>query len=443
MESFNEVWALIQEYCKQQMTEVAYNVWIDPISPRKFENDVATLYISSTFKKDIIADKYASLLQEAFENTLGFPVELNFITSLEENAAPLVPAKDENSPSLDYEYTFDTFIVGSSNKFAHAAAQAVAANPGGQNNSRMISYNPLFIHGNSGLGKTHLLNAICYEVQNHRPEYKIIYTRGEDFTNELINHIQTKSTEVFHDKYRTVDMLLVDDIQFIAGKASTQEEFFHTFNALIQDGKQIVLTSDRPPKEISTLEDRLRTRFEWGLLADIQPPDFETRMAILKRKAELLNFEIPDDVIQYIAEKVKTNIRQLEGTVKKLNAYHMIEGQSPTIILAQNSIRDILNDNQPVPVTIEKIITEVGRTYGVSIEDIHSNKRTANISGARQVSMYIIREITGSSMESIGAEFNKHHSTVIYAISQVTEEMKKDTKLRATIQDIIKNIREK
>ena len=278
--------------------------------------------------------------------------------------------KHEEKNSDDYEFTFDTFIVGPSNKFAHAASLAVASKPA-------ALYNPLFIYGNSGLGKTHLLYAICNEISKTHPEMNILYIKGDDFTNEIIEAIRKGTTPEFRQKYRQADALLVDDIQFIAGKESTQEEFFHTFNTLYESKKQIVLTSDRPPKDIATLEDRLKTRFEWGLTADIQPPDFETRIAIIKRKAELLDLMIPDNVCEYIANKLKSNIRQLEGAVKKLKAYYLLEGKTPSINTAQAAISDIINNDQPAPVTIEKIIEEVGRTFGVSPDDIRSGKRPA------------------------------------------------------------------
>lgn len=312
---------------------------------------------------------------------------------------------------------------------------AVASNPA-------TSYNPLFIYGASGLGKTHLLYAICGEISRTKPGTNILFVKGEEFTNDLISAITTETTKEFHDKYRQADVLLVDDIQFIGGKESTQEEFFHTFNTLYQAGKQIVLTSDRPPKEIKTLEDRLRTRFEWGLIADIQPPDFETRIAIIRRKAQLMDIDIPDDVAEYIANRIKNNIRQLEGAVKKLKAYKLLAGTPPSILIAQNAIRDILNDNQPLPVTVERIISEVGRTYGVSPTDIRSNKRSAQISSARQTSMFIVREITQMSMSAIGEEFGgRDHSTVVYAVQQVEKNMKSDLHYKETVEDIIKNIR--
>ena len=272
----------------------------------------------------------------------------------------------------------------------------------------------------------------------------IIYIKGDDFTNELIEAIRRGTTIEFHNKYRKSDILLVDDIQFIAGKDSTQEEFFHTFNSLYEAKKQIVLTSDRPPKEIQTLEDRLRTRFEWGLIADIQPPDFETRIAIIKRKAEMLEIDIPNEVCEYIATRLKTNIRQLEGTVKKMKASYLLSDESPSITNAQAAISEILNNDQPPPLTVEKIIEEVGRTFAVSPSDIRSSKRSSNISNARQISMYVIREITQLSMSAIGEEFGgRDHSTVVYAMQQVEKNIKKDPKMKAMIEDIIKNIRDR
>ena len=272
----------------------------------------------------------------------------------------------------------------------------------------------------------------------------IVYIKGDDFTNELIEAIRRGTTSEFHNRYRKADVFLVDDIQFIAGKDSTQEEFFHTFNTLYEAKKQIVLTSDRPPKDIATLEERLLTRFEWGLTADIQPPDFETRIAIIKRKAELLKIELPDNVAEYIANRLKNNIRQLEGAVKKMKAYYLLNGESPSITTAQAAISDIINNDQPTPYTVEKIIDEVARTFGTTSEDIRSAKRSANISSARQVSMYVVREITQMPMTAIGEEFGgRDHSTVVYGIQQVEKGLKKDPKTKATVEDIIKNIRDR
>ena len=445
MDSFEELFSMVKEYCKTQMTEVAYKIWIKDIAPVSFDNDSVVLGVSSDFKKNIVTEKYKALLSKGFEQTLGFPVEVN-IEVIDDDSqkqpepVPEVQGVKNVSPLLDsgdYDYTFDTFIVGSSNKFAHAAALAVATHD-------TRNYNPLFIHGDSGLGKTHLLFAIMNEVKNRKPDSFVVYVKGEQFTNELIAAIKNQTTPEFREKYRKADYLLVDDIQFIAGRDSTQEEFFHTFNTLYESGKQIVLTSDRPPKEIKTLEDRLRTRFEMGLMADIQPADFETIIAIIQRKAELLHMDMPLDVEEYIANNLKSNIRQLEGAVKNIKANSLIYENKPvTILMAQNAIRDILNDSQPVPVTIGKIITEVARTFNVSEQDIKSNKRAANISRARQVAMYVIKDITQMSMAAIGDEFGgRDHSTVVYAISQTEKAMKTDSRLRETIEDITKNVKD-
>lgn len=445
MDSFEELFSMVKEYCKTQMTEVAYKIWIKDIAPVSFDNDSVVLGVSSDFKKNIVTEKYKALLSKGFEQTLGFPVEVNIEVADDDSQkqpepVPEVQGVKNVSPLLDsgdYDYTFDTFIVGSSNKFAHAAALAVATHD-------TRNYNPLFIHGDSGLGKTHLLFAIMNEVKNRKPDSFVVYVKGEQFTNELIAAIKNQTTPEFREKYRKADYLLVDDIQFIAGRDSTQEEFFHTFNTLYESGKQIVLTSDRPPKEIKTLEDRLRTRFEMGLMADIQPADFETRIAIIQRKAELLHMDIPLEVEEYIANNLKSNIRQLEGAVKNIKANSLIYENKPvTILMAQNAIRDILNDSQPVPVTIGKIITEVARTFNVSEQDIKSNKRAANISRARQVAMYVIKDITQMSMAAIGDEFGgRDHSTVVYAISQTEKAMKTDSRLRETIEDITKNVKD-
>lgn len=443
IESFDQVFDYVKQACSAGLSEIAYSLWIRDIEPLRFEDSTAHLLVKSEFKKKVIEEKYVPMLTEAFAEVMGFDVHV-VIQYREEGTtetsstpailSPSAPGSDFN-PDGDYEYTFENFIVGSSNKFAHAASQAVAANPAN-------AYNPLFIYGSSGLGKTHLLCAICAEVSQTLPDKKILFVKGEEFTNELIDAIYRETTRDFHDKYRQADILLVDDIQFIGGKESTQEEFFHTFNALHEDNKQIILTSDRPPKEIKTLEERLRTRFEWGLIADIQPPDYETRIAIIHRKAELLGFSVPTDVCEYIANHLKTNIRELEGAVKKLNAYRLLEGEPPSLQVAQNAIRDILNDDQPVPVTVERIIGEVGRTYGVSPEDIRSSKRSANISNARQVATFVVREITQISMAAIGEEFGgRDHSTIVYAIQQVEKKMEEDSYYRETVEDIVKNIR--
>mgnify|MGYP001012679654 FL=1 len=437
MESFSEVWNLVCAYCKSRITEIAFSTWISRIEPvtLDFTSGVAVLRVPNELHRQTIMHYYMDLLEEAFREIFSQEIQIRIVTP--EETANEKKKKEEIPSNENYKFTFDTFIVGPSNKFAHAASMAVANKPA-------VLYNPLFIYGNSGLGKTHLLYAIRNEISHTHPEMDIVYIKGDEFTNELIEAIRRGTTGDFHQRYRHADVLLVDDIQFIAGKESTQEEFFHTFNTLYEAKKQIVLTSDRPPKDIATLEERLLTRFEWGLTADIQPPDFETRIAIIKRKAELLQIELPDNVIEYIANRLKNNIRQLEGAVKKMKAFHLLNGDSYNIQTAQAAIRDIINNDQPTPLTVEKIIDEVARTFGTTGEDIRSSKRAATISSARQVAMYVVREITQMPMQAIGREFGgRDHSTVVYAIQQVEKNAAKDPKIKATVDDIIKNIRDR
>ena len=433
MESFLEAWDLICNYCKSQITDVSYDTWFSKLVPIEldFEENVAVIQVPNEFHKSTIERGFHKYLNDAIQSVFGPAITYKLITPMDKKE------KEKETPDDEYEYTFETFIEGSSNKFAYSACRHVAQEPA-------KSYNPLFIYGNSGLGKTHLLNAIGYELKNSFDNMNVIYVKGDQFSNELIESIRTGTTPAFREKYRKADALLIDDIQFIAGKESTQEEFFHTFNTLYESKKQIVLTSDRPPRDIATLEERLKTRFQWGLTADVQPPDFETRMAIIKRKAELVGIHVPDSVCEFIAMKLKNNIRQLEGTVKKLKAIYLVEGATPTINTAQRAISDIVNNDQPAPVTVSKIIEEVARTYGVSPEDIKSSKRNANISFARQISMYIVREITQMPMVEIGKEFGgRDHSTVVYAIQQIEEKFLKDPLTKATVSDIIKNIRDR
>ena len=443
METIKEVWSGILEYLHNldDISEVAYNVWITCIEPRTIEDGEVVVFVHTNFQKKIVSEHYADKLKDAFENVLGIPLGLKIVSGedLEKTTAAAPPPASGNlfDGSTDQDYSFENFVVGSSNKFAHAASQAVASKPAGY-------YNPLFIYGGSGLGKTHLLYAICNEIRKNSPAANILFTKGEYMANELIEAIQKGQTMEFRAKYRQVDVLLIDDIQFISGKVSTQEEFFHTFDALHQANKQIVLTSDRPPREIATLEERLRTRFEMGLLADIQPPDLETRIAIIRRKAQLLDIPITDDIAEYIAGQLKSNVRQLEGAVKCMRAQYLLAGEQPTLVTAQNAIRDIRNDSQPVPITVERIINEVARTMTVTPEDIRSTKRSAPISQARQVAAYVVRSITGLPMKAIGEEFGtRDHSTIVYAIQKVESRMAKDSSFKGMVGDIIKNISEK
>lgn len=438
MDEFKQTWEVICDYCKNEITDVAYKTWISRIEPVSldFEKGIATIMAPNDFHRQTLTKFYLSLLTKAFKDVFGADIKVNITVPEDNDNQQQQQEKDiENG---DYEYTFDTFIVGSSNNFAHAAAQAVAANPAN-------AYNPLFIYGNSGLGKTHLLKAIGNEIKKNNENANILYVRGDEFANEIIDAIRTSKTKEFREKYRFADVFLVDDVQFIGGKDATQEEFFHTFNSLYEAKSQIVLTSDRPPKEIKTLEDRIRSRFESGLIADIQPPDFEIRVAIIKRKAELLGIVIPDEICNYIAQKLKSNIRQLEGVVKKLKAKNMLSGEKINMSSAQDTISDILNSDVPPQITVENIIEEVARTYGVEPEDIRSLKsRKASLSNARHIAIYITRNLTNLVVKQIGDEFGgRHYSTVLHSINHVEELMKKDLKVKETVEDIIKNIRDR
>jgi len=451
MQSFQSVWDKASENLSSSVTGVSYDLWIKSLKPVDFNGETAVFSVPSYFHRNIVVSKYLEAIRKAMAETLGFDVDIRIETDADipkaQKKEEQTEASDEDadlglesfipSISINEEYTFDNFIVGNSNRFAHAACQAVAANPAG-------AYNPLFIHGGSGLGKTHLLYAIQNELRKRCPAYKILYIKGEDFTNELIEAISQSKTTEFRNKYRSVDLLLVDDIQFIGGKDSTQEEFFHTFNTLYEANKQIVLVSDRPPKEIQRLEDRLRGRFEWGLIADIQSPDYELRMAIIRKKAELLKLNLPDDVVEFIATRLKNNVRQLEGALKKTMAYYVLTGTPPNILTAQNAIRDILNENEPVSITIDRIITEVSRFYNIKADDLKSKKRTAEITLARQVAMYIIREITQVSLPYIGEEFGgRDHSTVHHAITKIEDLIRKNATFKNNVQDLVRNIKEK
>lgn len=437
MDSFKSLFDEVKKEIQKNLSEAVFNVWFEELEFVSFDGTAVMLSIGE-FKRKIIEQKFMQLLNDSFVKVAGFDVEIKFIDN--ENKANKTQQSQINETVEDKDSTFDTFVVGPSNKFAHAAALAVSVNPGA-----VSEYNPLFIWGNSGLGKTHLLKSISSEIKKNSPETNILSTHGEAITNELIECIQKGKMNHFHDKYRTVDVLLVDDIQFIAGKVQTEEEFFHTFNSLYNAGKQIVLTSDRPPKDMPTLADRLRTRFEWGLIADIQPPDLETRMAIINRKAESMGLDIPNDVVLFVAEKIKSNIRQLEGAVKKIAAYINIFGSSTvTINIAQSAIKDIFNDNNQSPeVLTKKIIEEVARSFSIEAGEITSKRQYAAATNARQVSMYIISEMTGLPAKKIGESFNgRDHSTVLYSISKVRDEIRKNSSLKNTVEDIMKNVRQ-
>ncbi len=443
MNSLYQVWICTMEYLQKNydISEAAIDMWIASLTPRSITNGVVHVEVNTDFQKSIIEQQYGERLRESFSHVLGFEVQLNIISV--ERKPVIEPSPSNDNFDSDYffnrtaetgDYTFDNFIVGASNRFAHAASLSVASNPAGH-------YNPLFIYGGSGLGKTHLLYAICAAIREKNPQMRVVYTKCEEMTNDFIQAVGDGTIAAFRERYRQADILLVDDIQFLANKDRTQEEFFHTFDYLHNAGRQIVITSDRPPREIATLQERLRTRFEMGLLSDIQPPDLETRIAILKRKAYLLHMTISDDVCEYIATQLKTNVRQLEGVIKTMHAQYMIGGNSPTLATAQNAIRDIRSNNQPTPLTIDRIISEVSRTFNVTPDQIRSKSRTAKIARARQVAFFVVRSITDLKQEEIGQEFGGFdHTTVIYSLRKVDSMMQSDPSFKNLVNDIIKNL---
>ncbi|MBO5333619.1 MAG: chromosomal replication initiator protein DnaA [Clostridia bacterium] len=435
MNSYIEFWEPIRNYCRENMNSIAFNMWIDPLKLIKIEADRA-IVSAPGFKIDLIMTKYKSLIEEAFFNVMGFNIELEIMPEEnipKENSEIVSETSSQSSNIKSEKFTFNNFVVGPSNKFAYTASLRVAENPGSV-------FNPLFIYGNSGLGKTHLLNAIIEKIKSNNPDAVIVYTTSEDITNDLYFAIQTKTTHDLHQKYRTCDALLIDDIQMIAGKTQTEEEIFHTFDTLIKAGKQIVLTSDKPPSAIPKIEDRLKTRFESGLLCDIQPPDFETRMAIIKDKANYLRFELPDDVCSFIAENIKSNVRQMGSAVKNIYAYCSFNNVVPTVDIVKDILKDILITSLPVGVVIENILEKVSFTFGVTPEQVKSERRDANINSARQAAMYIIREITGLSQDEVGKVFGRNHSTVNSSLKNVQQRMSSDSKYKNLINEIIKNI---
>ena len=444
MQEYKELWETVVEQLKKYLAGVTVDLWFKDAVLESIEDDVAVISHTSKMKKQFIENKYMPILLQAMEEVLGFPVRA-VITMAGETPAPITekteetPIKPEPIEVTDVkfssEYTFENFVVGGSNNFAHAACTAVAANPSRE-------YNPLFIYGPSGLGKTHLLNAIMNEVRRRDPNAVIIYIKGEDFTNQMIEAIALKTTEKFRAKYRKADYLLIDDIHFIAGKESTQEEFFHTFNALYEEGKQIIMTSDLPPRDIKRLEERLRTRFEWGIIADIQPPDFELRIAIMRNKAKLMNTELPDEVLTFIAENLKSNIRQIEGAVKKICARAYLIGEKVTLELAKECIAALIVSGDPPETTAKKVVETVSKKYGISVEDIYGRKRTKPISNARNMSMFIIRKITPLSLVDISKLFDRDHATVISAIRSVENAIKTNPIVEIEINEMIKEITE-
>lgn len=438
IESLSDIWTAVCEECKKNISEVAFNCFLKDLKPVSLESGEMVVSINNEYMRGVVEQNYSDVLCSALKTVMGIDISVRIVFEDEEDKIIKAEKYCEGLTFEDF-FTFDNFIVGSTNRFAHAASFAVA-----DNNS--IIYNPLIIYGKSGVGKTHLMLAIKNHVKKKFPYKKIVYIRGEDFTNQLIQALQEGklglgTIDDFRNKYRNVDMLLIDDIHFIAGKEQTQEEFFNTFNTLFQNNKQIVVTLDRPPREIKTLDNRIRSRFESGLFADIAPPDFETRVGIINKKAEQMGISIEESLVYYIAEHIKMNTRQLEGVVKKLQAYITIQNKIPTLSVVQGFIKDVITDTQPEPIKIEKIILEVARTYNVSESDILSNRRTADLVLARQVAMYIARETTNLSYKAIGESFGKDHTTVLYNVNRIEDFLKDKPYEKELVDDIIKNLK--
>lgn len=439
-----EIWEKTLNVIKAELTEVSFNTWIKTIEPISLEENQFILGVPNDFTRGILITRYLTLLSNAIKQVTNKKYEIEFIIPSEE-ANKASAKKDSNRPqrsqfitlsttNLNPKYTFDTFVIGNSNRFAHAASVAVAEAPA-------KAYNPLFIYGGVGLGKTHLMHAIGHYILENNPKARVAYVSSETFTNELINSIRDDRNVEFRNRYRNVDVLLVDDIQFIAGKERTQEEFFHTFNALHESNKQIIISSDRPPKEIPTLEDRLRSRFEWGLITDIQPPDFETRIAILRKKAQMENIDVPDEVTIFIARKIQANIRELEGALIRIVAYSSLTNSEITVDLASEALKEIFS-SKPKQLNIPLIKDIISKKFSIKLEDIDSKKRTRAIAYPRQIAMYITRELTDLSLPKIGEEFGgRDHTTVMHAHDKISNDIKADTDLKEKIEEIMKELK--
>lgn len=441
------LWAKTLDIIKSELSEVSFNTWIKSCEPISISNNTIKISVPNSFTQDILDKRYKVLVANSIKAVCSKMYNIEFIivsdTSISDTddmknhssqRSKSIIVNDEMSSTLNPKYTFDSFVIGNSNRFAHAASLAVAESPA-------KAYNPLFIYGGVGLGKTHLMHAIGHYILDGNPNARVVYVSSEKFTNELINAIKDDKNEEFRNKYRNVDVLLIDDIQFIAGKERTQEEFFHTFNALHDANKQIILSSDRPPKEIPTLEDRLRSRFEWGLIADIQVPDFETRMAILKKKADVENLNVANEVMGYIATKIKSNIRELEGALIRIIAYSSLTNREVTVDLATEALKDIISKKQGKHITIDSIQDIVASYFNLRIEDLKSQRRTRNVAYPRQIAMYLSRKLTDMSLPKIGEEFGgRDHTTVIHAYEKISGNLKTDDSLQHTVNDLTKKL---
>lgn len=443
--NLNNLWENALKIIKTELTPASYNAFFSTIEPVKISKGSVILNVPNDFMKGILEARYMNIIEKSINQLSSEKYTVKFTIEKEDDnddeACSDEPADSTKSEALVYsnlnpKYTFDTFVIGNNNRFAHAACVAVSEAPS-------KAYNPLFIYGGVGLGKTHLMHAIGHHVVSQNPSAKVMYVSSEKFTNELINSIKDDRNEQFRNRYRNVDILLVDDIQFIAGKERTQEEFFHTFNDLHGANKQIIISSDRTPKEIPTLEDRLRSRFEMGLIADIQPPDFETRVAILRKKAQTENIEIHNEVMSYIAKNIKSNIRELEGALIRVVAYSSLANRDVTLELAGEALKDIITPSRPKEITVELIKQKVAENFNIKMDDFSSKKRTRSIAYPRQVAMYLCRELTEMSLPKIGDEFGgRDHTTVIHAYDKISDDIKQDNSASDKIKKIIDDLKE-
>ena len=427
----NELNTKAKELLKTEVTGISYSTWISNIEIFSVDDTTITIMAQNIVHKDMLESRYLSLLKNTFSfiTHKNYDVKIICEEDIPKDEAPVIPSNTTNNSNLNPKYTFNSFVVGNNNSFAHAAALAVAEAPA-------TAYNPLFLYGGVGLGKTHLMHAIGNEILKNNKNASVLYVSSEKFTNQFINAIKDNKNEMFRNKYRNIDVLLIDDIQFIAGKERIQEEFFHTFNTLHDDGKQIIISSDRPPKDIQPLEDRLRTRFEWGLIADISNPDYETRMAILKKKAQLDNIIIDDDVLVNIATHIDTNIRELEGALNKLIAYSTLSNSPITIELSNKAISDVVSHHNKV-LSIEYIQEVVAKYFNITVEDLKGSRRSADIAYPRQIAMYFCRDIANISTPKIGLAFGKRdHSTVMHGCNKIANEVKENTNTKLIVETV-------
>lgn len=437
--SLSELWQRTLELLKTELTEISFDTWIKTIEPISLNTNSIILGVPAEFNKGILESRYNLLIKNALKQISHKEYSITIVIPSQENIDKYTLQKSSNAAEetqaslLNPKYSFDTFVVGNSNRFAHAASLAVSESPA-------TAYNPLFLYGGVGLGKTHLMHAVGHYILSQNSNAKVLYVSSEKFTNELINAIKDDKNEEFRNKYRNIDVLLIDDIQFIGGKERTQEEFFHTFNALYEARKQIILTSDKPPKEIPTLEERLKSRFEWGLIADIQPPDLETRIAILRKKAQLDNLDVSNDVVMFIADKIASNIRELEGALNKVIAYSSLTNSEVSVEMAAEALKDMFS-SKPRVITATSIQDAVARYFNIKRDDFKSQRRSRDIAFPRQIAMYLCRVLTDLSLPKIGDVFGgRDHTTVLHAHDKILDEIQSNPETRRAIDELKKNI---